>query len=140
MSAAYVYCNTLPLLLFSSVTDIREQEIPLWACAASCVAAAGFQLWDGLGWAHVGTSALSGLLPAAIFLINTLFLGGGGGDCTLSFAIGISLGATAGLVIILIACLLVTAFCLISKKRTPCPLAPFLFTGTIVYLILGEIL
>lgn len=112
----------------------------------------GSKRWDGLGWTYVGMSALSGLLLAAFRHVGPLrpaagcyipyqcSFFGGGGDCILAFAIGISLGAKAGLAIILISCLLVTAFCLISKKRTSCPLAPFLLSGTIVYLILGEIL
>lgn len=85
-------------------------------------------------------SVLSGLLPAAIFLVNALFFEGGGGDCILAFSMGVYLGARAGLAIILISCLLLLVYCLITRKRESFPLAPFLLAGTLFYLILEEIL
>lgn len=139
MSDFYTYGNVFFLLLVSSVTDIWKRIIPFWVCVGSCIAALSLQLWCGLGWQHVAMSVLSGLLLAAIFLVNTLFFEGGG-DCILAFSMGVHLGARAGLAIILISCLLLLVYCLITRKRESCPLAPFLLAGTLFYLILGEIL
>lgn len=136
MNGLYAYGNILFLLLISSVTDIRNRLIPIWVCVGSCTMALGLQLLYGLGWQHVAMSVLSGLLLAAIFLVNALFFGDGGGDCILAFSIGIYLGVRVGLFIILISCLLLLVYCLITKRREACPLAPFLLTGTILYLIL----
>lgn len=140
MNAIYAYCSTLFLLLISSVTDIRSRAIPAWVCVGSCVMTLCLQLLCGLGWQYAAMSVLSGLLLAAIFLVNALFFGGGGGDCILAFSMGVCLGAKSGLVIILISCLLLLLYSLITKKRADCPLAPFLLAGTLFYLILGELL
>lgn len=140
MNDFYAYGNVFFLLLVSSLTDIWKRIIPIWVCIGSCIAALGLQLLYGLSWQHVAMSVLSGLLLAAIFLVNALFFEGGGGDCILAFSMGVYLGARAGLAIILISCLLLLVYCLITKRREACPLAPFLLTGTIFYLFLGEIL
>lgn len=140
MSFLYTYGNIFFLLLVSSVTDILNRLTPIWLCIGSCTMALGLQLLYGLSWQHVAMSVLSGLLLAAIFLVNALFFEGGGGDCILAFSIGVYLGVRAGLSIILISCLLLLVYCLITKRREACPLAPFLLTGTIFYLFLGEIL
>ncbi|RGZ01607.1 prepilin peptidase [Clostridium sp. AM58-1XD] len=140
MSDFYTYGNVFFLLLFSSVTNIWKRIIPFWVCVGSCIAALNLQLRCGLGWQHVAMSVLSGLLLAAIFLVNALFFEGGGGDCILAFSMGVYLGARAGLAIILISCLLLLVYCLMIRKRESCPLAPFLLAGTLFYLILGEIL
>lgn len=140
MNDFYAYGNVFFLLLVSSLTDIWKRIIPIWVCIGSCTMALGLQLLYGLSWQHVAMSVLSGLLLAAIFLVNALFFEGGGGDCILAFSIGVYLGVRAGLSIILISCLLLLVYCLITKRREACPLAPFLLTGTILYLILGEIL
>lgn len=101
MSVLYTYGNIFFLLLVSSVTDIRNRLIPIWLCIGSCIMALGLQLLYGLGWQHVAMSVLSGLLLAAIFLVNAFFFRGGGEDCILAFSIGVYLGARAGLSIIL---------------------------------------
>lgn len=140
MSDFYTYGNVFFLLLVSSVTDIRSRIIPAWVCIGSCVMTLWLQLWNGLGWWYMLMSVLSGFLLAAIFLVNALFFGGGGGDCILAFAMGVLLGVKAGLSIILISCLLLLLYSLVTKKRADYPLAPFLLAGTLFHLILGELL
>jgi len=122
----------LPLLIYSTITDIYYRTIPLWFCAVEFVLLVAAHWLLKLGWLLFLSHIVSAAILFCTMLVAALF-SGGGGDCILMGLVGLAIGLRRGLIALILSCVLMTLYYFLTgRKKQTYPMAPFVLAGVII--------
>lgn len=149
LRAAGLACILLPL----SLVDLDSYRIPNRFIAAALLwwlvllpfapAGRGFSFWHRAGAALLEGAAGGAAVGGAMLLISLLFdrITGkeslGGGDIKLFFAAGLYLGPAAGLLCVILACVLGLVFALLRRQQR-IPFGPAISAALLLCLLFGR--
>jgi len=138
----YDIINSALVVFFVIATykDVRHREIPIILCGI--ITAISFALHMVFKTGHIEfIIAAAGL--AIIYFIQCVLSTGGGGDVIMMTMLGFCIGITGSLVTIICSGVytFVYIMCVRIKTKSVCnveyPMAPFVFSGFMTYMVLG---